>query len=468
MFSELFQQYSFYSTFKDPFDVSNINGLIVEGIDSVIDELILDLKEVQNEYFSLYRSIMNQNDDLKCKIRKISNYIGDNNLNENSLENLENMSPAKLNSKINEYQKLFLKRLSFYSISINVCLEIFTEIKDKPKTTKNLSIAYQSLLNCHKAFLEDKAQYDTMIKEDKSGPGTNTYFRVLNFLVKRGKVIAKPLNELKRKENEAIVAAQNVSSLRGRRKKAPITARQVKQIQPPTDCKTQAPTTTSTTTSTSVPNSGNVCQLPEKQPEPIITQLADRSVTEEKEQKTSFEAVSNNDATISLTNPQEDSDDDLFKGFEPDAIPLMEAFLQFRDQTRKEKYLKFMQKKSSKAAASNTTSTQQAPAQNLPPLINLTVEQKSLAYALLSEHPPHLMIKKSKVETLITKLGGEVKGAGGSAYSIFWGTKHAVTYEVTHGRDKPGTLTSDYAARVGIALRLGAHLGIFATESIDN
>lgn len=70
---------------------------------------------------------------------------------------------------------------------------------------------------------------------------------------------------------------------------------------------------------------------------------------------------------------------------------------------------------------------------------------------------------------LIKALGGRTIGNGGSEFSVFWGSSNKLDgkYEVSHGKDLAGYLTSEYASRVGDAIRVGVEQGKIAPEIIS-
>ncbi len=95
----------------------------------------------------------------------------------------------------------------------------------------------------------------------------------------------------------------------------------------------------------------------------------------------------------------------------------------------------------------------------------LNGEQEETLRALCCKNPPHLKIKGSKVESLITNgLKSRVEEKGTGDCTIFWGNskKIAGTYEVTHGRDRKKRLTSDYAAKIGNIIKEGIDQGFIS------
>ena len=96
----------------------------------------------------------------------------------------------------------------------------------------------------------------------------------------------------------------------------------------------------------------------------------------------------------------------------------------------------------------------------------LNTKHQETLKALFQEKPGHLTISEKDVKSLIKALGGKSVGATGSQLNIFWNgsNKHAGEYEVTHGNDTPGYLTSGYATRVADAICIGLKHDCIAKE----
>lgn len=80
--------------------------------------------------------------------------------------------------------------------------------------------------------------------------------------------------------------------------------------------------------------------------------------------------------------------------------------------------------------------------------------------------PDHLVIKGTDVKTLIKALGGKVEGNKGNFKILFGSNKKMGDYEVAHGGDRKGYLTSNNAQNVKEAIAQAVRVGYVAEETI--
>lgn len=164
-----------------------------------------------------------------------------------------------------------------------------------------------------------------------------------------------------------------------------------------------------------------------------------------------------------LSENSSDEEDEIVK----EVNSLIELMRQVCEKDRKEK-IRIQEEKKEKAMQPRKAAI--ALAEEDPMVGKETIQMQKLGKThsdvlnmLLSEKPPHLEILGSEVEGLIKTLGGRLEGAGnGSKFKVFWkgSSKKAGTYEVAHGGDRSGYLTSEWAKKAGEAIEVGMKYGL--------
>lgn len=171
----------------------------------------------------------------------------------------------------------------------------------------------------------------------------------------------------------------------------------------------------------------------------------------------------------------EEVEEENFEDIERETNELMEILRGFIEGDREEKLRKKEEAKLRAAARARTT-TMTATAQvggvvQGPGIRKLSKAQRKTVRLLFENNPPHYVISRSDVESLIGALGGRVKGDGnGSKFKIFWGTsnKQAEVFEVAHGGSEADLLTSSWAVHVADAINVGISKGYIASATISD
>ena len=102
--------------------------------------------------------------------------------------------------------------------------------------------------------------------------------------------------------------------------------------------------------------------------------------------------------------------------------------------------------------------------------VNLSNNNKAtwdMLFDTTKSRPEHLEIKGSGIENLIKGLGGGINKTPSKKIQIIFSGKMLGTYEVTHGGDKIGYLTSKYAQRVKEAIEKAVELGYIVKHVVS-
>lgn len=378
----------------------------------------------KNEYyFSKLRDIMSPENDLKSKIMLFNGF---------SRKINSEATVLSLRGVLKEITNLEISNIT-YSVNWIQSIIDFLDIVEDAKTKKNIEIAVDICKKCLNYYIKQFEGIKVLDKRSglNSSPYKMEHCNVMRLLRELIGVLERSIRPV-----EDVVEGSK-----------PLCGKQKKKIRESKNRKTQQKV------------EGERLKKAEEARKVLqdIVQEEEKSelLTEEEELAFDFEEV------------EEEEVDDI----EREANELMEIMRQFIERDREKK---LRQREAAKARSVMVTKAVQGQmvVDVGPGVRKLNTQQRETVKLLFQNtSPPHYVISRGEVESLIGALGGRTDGAGnGSRFKIFWGAskKQAGMYEVAHRISEAGLLTSVSAAHVADAINVGIRTGYIASATISD
>lgn len=493
IFEKRFECMEGWNAFNDSeFEITS--NVIVRNIDPLLEGTIKELEKIREEYFfSTFRILIDPNLNCVLKLQLTKDFFGF-------------CKPDKLVAEIvYERMKFYsdecMQNLAFDFNKLQNLIDCLKKLKRIPKTYNNMAKGYNFLKKIYDFYKESlpmmrergaqiKHQYPSstcMFTTGYIGLCTyiknvaREYFQILQDTPKPEPIkkdIQTPKNfgpRKKRKPNQTPKKKnqqnrnRDVKNLKVEKQETPsldpkpfdqpvntqydnklvVTANEITTIQEPRSSKNKEPINDSIKDKISETTKKEVSKN-----EPFIIDLRNTNLS-----------------TVPENTFHEEVDEEIL---EENNI-LMEILRQVCEKDRKQKLIIQEEKRRTKALElsrlliESEDSSIEVTQSSQPQKLNKKHEET--LRALLSENPPHLEISGTEVKNLIeNELGGKLVGDGnGSKFKVFWqgSNKKAGMYEVAHGGDRDGYLTSEWAKKAGDAICVGVNYGAVALDIIN-
>lgn len=438
------------------------DGVDLEGVGSCIEEAIVRLDKIKEEnLYGLFGFVMNPVKTVQDKWEYLLAYFGSGSPLERYQDKYLNPDKGTIvdcayflaianadNHVIGNSYQLF----SGYIIRVEILINVLNCLKDKPKTKELLLYVIEIVKDTHDYLHEDRSLYE-LVRNESGGCGmVDDYYKVRNSLYS----ILKSFKDLVPREKSAddwdfSPLVRNFNNQRGNRsnknrrkgkgkgkkaQKRKVTQRRGKKVGPKKQTvKVNTSTGSSLATVSMAPTTTTVTT--------VSVPIKERKVTEVK--------------VPSVVKKEESSSEESLESIKRETSELLEAFRQYVDASRREKVLKKEEKEKKVVVAESEVKEEK--------VVEVVKFKNDTLDALFeNEKPPHLEIKVSDAINLIknTVLKGRVEGNGGSKYKIYFGnsTKKAGDFEGSHGKDRRGYLTKEYAENIKDAIKDAVDRGV--------
>lgn len=421
------------------------NDSLITGIDAVIDQAIINLEKIKNDiYLSKFRTIIDLDHDLQFKYQKIRHYFQLPNIDENI--NNERITFTIFTSYALPKMQIMICQVS----TLQIFLDCLKELKKAPKVAHNVKLTLNICSQCIEFFTNDSKLFNVNKNKNLNSAFTNDYLEIQSAL----KTLEAKLKNLLHSQSEDWLSPTMQSFLKSSAKK---------QVRKPKGKENN--------NQRALAYSPSIQQKPAVITEAIECQLKPLVVVQQPQKVKPVITRTTSDNPEQMQNTIVAAEDP--QDIEEETNVLMEIFRQRLESDRKSKLEQkaLKQKKPELATESPESPTATINTQSITQFKKLSTKRQTTLKMLFAEKLPHFTIKATSIQKLINALGGIVKGSGkgGSQFSIYWGNSQsqAGTYEVAHGRDAKGYLTSDYAANVAKAIKVGVENAHIARETIE-
>lgn len=472
---------------------------IVENIEPFLNEMIEQLELIKEKsYLSVFRIFLDTNLSCLSKCQQTEDFFGG---------SFANPELAYIYEALSHHGSHTMRNMACDFNKLQVLLDCMKKLKHVPTTYNNMALGYNVLKKSYDYYKSDiegmnlaenearqycplnplkfYSNYRNLCSTLKSF--AHKFYQMLQntpkLTIKNEKVAQGATNS--HQEEKTLSSNSNGRNTRRRKRKNPQNVNLKPQIASPQ---------ISPSTSNKIEKEENVVTIPSKQSLEKINiktsseKFVEKNIHEKSEKispkeenkplplkKKTIEASAVKDSEdkkpfiIDLSKPNSDiltedyktenSSDESEFPVEPNF--LMEIMLQFCEDRKKKqrnqeekKQKQLLLKKAPQLLEENDGIDQKPKVEKL--VLKLNKNQEETLQAVLLEKPPHYVISGKEIENLIEALGGTVQGASGSNFHICWkGLAKDGEYEMAHGGDNKGYLTSKWAKRVGKAIRLG-------------
>lgn len=393
---------------------------------------------IEKFYYTKLRQLLDPDMDLQKKLVCMDDYARP--LNSKLLSNHSEFFDSLYKLVLPYEVRNIVENVSY----LQILLDSLKKINKAPNTKENLEIVLKICKKCYKIYLDEKVV-------NKNYPYTIRHKSVKSFLKQLKEALETQIKQMmprstKKDELEDWLTPSTRSFWDPRNHKKNLLAKNPAKIQVANDSTNSAPK--------------------EVEIKSVDPKVATKETIISKEDLQEVGLTSMHSTVL---------EEDDFESIERETNALMEVFRQYVEGDRKKKIEHKEALQASKARRSissietETLIDYRYEDDRKPIPIKLNNRRQDTLEKVMKVNPPHLEILGSDVESLIKKLGGRVAGGGnGSEFDIFWGDSKskAGDYEVTHGKDRDGTLTSENARKVANGINVGVQYGLIAEESI--
>jgi len=461
IFEKYFEYESDRNAFKDS-EFEKMSHIMVEGIVPLLDNVIIDLEKIKEEYYlATFRIMMDPNRSCGQKNELTQDFFGYSLLDEDLME--EQMlycSEHLMRDMACDFNKL------------QILLDCFNKLKQVPKTYSNMTKGCNVLKKCcdfYKVDLPNKLNGRMVMKAEfplSSGKYYSDYINMCSYLQETVNKFLEILESAYSKNIDSLfdTPTQTPSKKQRQREKKNQQQLQRQQEQANQEAINKKSLTESSKTQATSEKDNSILDEEIKTP----FELKEAIPTEPKEIEKKGSPIDFSLAKAETVYIEERNEEAIVL----ETNSLMEVMRQICEKDRKQKIiqqeekrrLKVMRELELKKASLLEEKPQIIEAEKKIAFHKLSNRHEETLKALLSQKPPHLEISGLEVESLIKILNGKVEGDGnGSRLKVFWkgSDKQAGMYEV-HGEH----LTAPWAQKAGQAITEGIRYGLVVIDPL--